>query len=284
VVREYKWRLRVRSYEGDAWGLVPASGILRYLEQSAIDAADDAGYGPEFHRETRSAWVIRRMTLLFDEEPARTRDDLEIRTWISHFAKVRGGREYRIANASTSNMVATGLAEWVYLNRDTFAPLQIPADLGTRLDLPGAPLGTYEAPKVLALANGPSFTTEREARWHEADSMQHINNAIYADWLDEAMREAVTQMGWSVGALKRQGLQLRGEYYYLDYKKAAVPGDLVIITTRIAGISPTHCAVDQSIVTPDRVELLRANNVYRWRTGSGEGTEGPEGWVARFER
>ena len=124
---------------------------------------------------------------------------------------------------------------------------------------------------------------EREARWHETNSMQHINNAVYADWLDDAMREAVTQIGWSVAALRQQGLQLRGEYYYLDYKKAAVPGDAVTITTRVEGVSPTHCAVSQSIVTPDGIELLRANNVYRWRTGTGEATEGPEGWVTRFE-
>ena len=161
VVREYRWLLRVRSYEGDAWGQVPASGILRYLEQSAIDAADDAGYGPEFHRGDSFCLGDKAHDPSVDEEPARTRDDLEIRTWISHFAKVRGGREYRIANASTGNMVAIGLAEWVYLNRDTFTPLQIPSDLGTRLDLPGAPLGTYEAPEVPVLANGQALDGAR---------------------------------------------------------------------------------------------------------------------------
>ncbi len=281
MVREYKWRLRVRSYEGDAWGQVSASSVLRYLEQSAIDAAADAGYGRDFHRENRSAWVIRRMTLLFGEQPARTGDDLEIRTWISHFAKVRGGREYRVANASTGNMVVTGLAEWVYLNRDTFTPLLIPSDLGARLDMPGAPLGTYEAPTVDAVDNGAKFKMERQARWHETDSMQHINNAIYADWLDEAMRDAVTHMSWSVEALRAQGLQLRGEYYYLDYKKAAVPGDNITITTRIDGVSSRQCAVSQSVGTTEGVELLRANIVYRWRSNEGEEAQGPEGWLTR---
>ena len=212
MVREYKWRLRVRSYEGDAWGRVPASGVLRYFEQSAIDAAADAGYGRDFHEENRSAWVIRRMTLVFGAQPARAGDDLEIRTWISHFAKVRGGREYRVANVVTGNMVATGLAEWVYLNRDTITPLLIPASVGADFDAPGAPLGAYEAPFVDSVENGGTFKMEREARWHETDSMQHINNANYADWLDEAMRDAVAQIGWSVVALREQDLQLRGEY------------------------------------------------------------------------
>jgi len=282
MVREYRWRLRVRSYEGDAWGQVSAAGMLRYLEQSAIDAAADAGYGRAFHRETRSAWVIRRMTLLLDGSPARTGDDLEIRTWISHFAKVRGGREYRVANATTGDIVATGLAEWVYLNRDTFTPLLIPADLGVGFDVPGAPLGTYEPPAIDAVADGAKFVMERQARWHETDSMQHINNAVYADWLDEAMRDAIARMGWSMGSLREKGLHLRGEYYYLDYKKAAVPEDNIVITTQIEGMSGRKCAVSQSVATREGIELLRAKSVYAWRSSDGAEADRPEGWAAQI--
>lgn len=284
MVREYRWRLRVRSYEGDAWGQVSASAMLRYLEQSAIDAAADAGYGREFHLENRSAWVIRRMTLLLGGRPARTGDDLEIRTWITHFAKVRGGREYRVANAVTGDMVATGLAEWVYLNRDTFTPLLIPADLGARLDMPGAPLGTYEAPAIDAIEDGAKFEMERQARWHETDSMQHINNAVYADWLDEAMQDAIAQMGWSMASLREKGLQLRGEYYYLDYKKAAVSEDNIVIATQIEGMSARKCAVGQSVATREGVELLRAKSVYGWRSNDGDEANGPEGWQAQVMR
>jgi len=281
MVREYRWRLRVRSYEGDAWGQVPASSILRYLEQSAIDAAADAGYGREFHQENRSAWVIRRMTLLLGEHPARTGDELEIRTWITHFAKVRGGCEYHVTNAETGDMIAKGLAEWVYLSRDTFAPLLIPSDLGARLDMPGAPLGTYEAPTVDLVENGPIFTMDRQARWHETDSMQHINNAIYVDWLDEAVRDSIAQLGWSMTALREKELQLRAEYYYLDYKKAAVPEDNIVITTQLKGMSASKCRVEQSVATREGVELLRANSVYGWRSNQGEEAQGPDGWQAQ---
>src|SRR5947207_492129 len=100
MVREYAWRLNVRSYEADAWGIVPTSGILRYFEQSAVAAAADAGYGSEFHRERNSAWIVRRITLLM-QEPAHQTDELQLTTWISHFAKVRGGREYRIRDAAS---------------------------------------------------------------------------------------------------------------------------------------------------------------------------------------
>ena len=100
MTREYRWRLAVPSYEGDAWGFAPTSVILRYFEQSAVAAAADLGYGSEYHREHNSAWVVRRLNVVM-HAPARQGDELEIATWISHFAKVRGGREYKVLNATT---------------------------------------------------------------------------------------------------------------------------------------------------------------------------------------
>src|SRR5439155_13121679 len=107
MVREYRWRLAVRSYEGDAWGFAPTSAILRYFEQSAVAAAADLGYGSEYHREHNSAWVVRRMSVVM-HSPARQGDELEIATWISHFAKVRGGREYKLLNAVTGELLYSG--------------------------------------------------------------------------------------------------------------------------------------------------------------------------------
>lgn len=277
MVREYRWSLKVRSYEGDAWGQVSASGILRYFEQSAIDAAADAGYGSQFHRERGTAWVIRRMTLLL-LWPARNGDELEITTWISHFARVRGGREYRVANARTGEAVASGLAEWVYLDRQKMAPVALPRDLTEGFDAPGEPLGKYDSPKIGRLEEQLEFRLERTVEWHEVDSMGHVNNAIYADWLDDAMRVTMNEAGWKVDELRGKGLQLRGEYYNLDYKQGALPGDQIAIATKVEGITDRLCAVRQRITGADGVEVLSASSVYGWRTNAGEAAPGPQGW------
>ncbi|HUP28217.1 MAG TPA: thioesterase family protein [Chloroflexia bacterium] len=277
MVRKYRWTLRVRSYEGDAWGQVPAAGLLRYLEQSAIDAAADAGYGREFHQQHNSAWVIRRMTLIA-QAPARPGDDLEITTWLSHFAKVRGGREYQVRNAGSGEMLAMGLAEWVYINRQTMVPIAIPPELGKGFDVPGAPIGSYDLPDVGQSGTPAEFTYSRRALWHETDSMEHINNAVYADWLDEAVRSSLDRVGWGTARLKEMGFQLRGEYYNLDYKRAAVPGMEVAVSTSIVGVSGRLCSVRQAICDAEGRVLLAANSVYGWRDNNGEPCAAPEGW------
>lgn len=261
----------MRSYESDAWGYLPTSDILRYLEQSAVAAADDAGYGNGFHRRNNSAWVIRRMTLLVPT-PVRPGEGIELATWISSFARVRGGREYRVRNANGES-VATALAEWVYINRTTFAPMALPPEVDADFDPPGAPVGTYEPPAIEASddAQAPfEHTVRRTVQWHECDSMGHVNNANYADWLDDAMLATLEATGTDIAEQRDIGLRLHGEYYKLDYRRAARPGDQLTVATRLDRRSATAYAATQRISTPQGDDLLTASSFYRWREVKGE--------------
>jgi YbgC/YbaW family acyl-CoA thioester hydrolase len=269
MVKEFRWRLGVRSYEGDAWGIVPASVILRYFEQSAVSAAADLGYGREFHQEHGSAWIVRRVNVLM-HNPARQGDQLELATWISHFAKVRGGREYRVTQAATGEPVCSGYTEWVYMNRQTLTPMAIPAGLDAIFDVPGAPLHSYDPPHVDPSPDPQRSNVERTAEWHELDSLGHVNNAVYADWLDDALKSAMDAMRWDVGRLKDEGLHLRGEYYSLNYKRAAMQGDRLRISTTIEGTSGRLVAVKQTVATPEGDEMLAASSIHGWRDNAGE--------------
>jgi YbgC/YbaW family acyl-CoA thioester hydrolase len=265
-MREFRWQLNVRSYEGDAWGCLSSAWLLRYLEHSAVLAAADVGYGTQFHEENRSAWVIRRMTLLMPRL-VRLGQDLEIATWISHFGRVRGGREYRVFDAA-GELLATGIAEWVYMDRATLTPIAIPQQTAIDFDVPGAPLGNYDPP-ALELADGIEgweHSMRRTAYWHECDSLGHINNAVYTGWLDDAMFAAVEAHGDSVGERREEGLRLSGAYYKLDYKRAALPDDDLTITTRLEGQSGPSYAVSQRIVSADGSDLLTASSIYTWQS------------------
>jgi acyl-CoA thioesterase FadM len=81
--------------------------------------------------------------------------------------------------------------------------------------------------------------------------------------------------------MAEQGLHLRGEYYNLNYKQAAVAGDALRITTRIEGMSGRLCSISQSITTPEGGELLAATSVYGWRTDEGSPAAPPEGWGSK---
>jgi YbgC/YbaW family acyl-CoA thioester hydrolase len=265
-MREYRWQLKVRSYEGDAWGCLSSAWLLRYLEHSAVMAAADVGYGSRFHEENRSAWVIRRMTLL-TPRLIRLAQDLEIVTWISHFARVRGGREYRVFD-TLGELLATGIAEWVYIDRATLAPIAIPQQTAMDFEVPGAPLGNYDPPALERAEDVEAWehNVQRTAHWHECDSIGHINNAVYAGWLDDAMFAAVEAQGVSLMEQREKGLRLGGAYYKLDYKRAALPGDELTVTTQLERQSGPSYAVAQRILAADGSTLLTASNIYTWQS------------------
>lgn len=273
--RVYTWEHTVRSYEGDAWGQLQPSGLLRLFERAAIFSSAQNGYTQEYYEEHGTAWVVRRMTLLI-LSVAHSTDDLEISTWGSHFVKVRGMREYRAHNLTTGRPAAQAIAEWVYIDRATGAPKPIPTDIAERFEAPGAPLGTYDPPVVARLETPREFIDSRRAEWYEIDSMGHVNNANYADWLDAAWRAAMEEMGWPVAELKSKGYQMRAEYLLLNYKREAHAGDRLRIITRLIGSEGRLCAVSQSIRrVEDDVEVVASESVYGWTDALGEACEAP---------
>jgi medium-chain acyl-[acyl-carrier-protein] hydrolase len=269
MVRTYTWRHSVRSYEGDVRGEVSPGGLLRLCEYIAVLAATDAGFDHRFHVENNSAWVIHRMTMLLDA-PARLEDELEMTTWASHFTRVRGGREYRIRNLTTGRDVASALAEWVYVDRTSLTPKALPLDIMNGFDIPGKPVGTYDPPAVAPLDRPTEYMRERVADWHEIDSMRHVNNAVYADWLHSAMWSAADLLGQQPGSMLDRDDHLRARYFDIRYKRAALPGDRVRVVTRITGLEGPWVEGHQTVFGPDGSELVTAHSVYRWSSPDDE--------------
>src|SRR5436309_1136414 len=56
-------RFRVRHYELDAAGRVSDVSLVRYMQESAIEASAALGLGPDWYRERGTAWVVRRLAI-----------------------------------------------------------------------------------------------------------------------------------------------------------------------------------------------------------------------------
>ncbi|HET9496114.1 MAG TPA: acyl-ACP thioesterase domain-containing protein [Chloroflexia bacterium] len=273
--RIFTWRHKVRSYEGDVGGEMTPGGLLRLCEHIAVEAAADAGFDRQFHIANNSAWVIHRMTLLIDA-PARQMDELELQTWASHFTRVRGGREYRIRNLTTGLEVASGIAEWVYVDRSLLTPKGLPMDIMRGFDIPGKPLGTYDAPEVAQLAEPIHHVTPRKAEWHEIDSMHHVNNAVYADWLHSGVWSAAEKLTSHPVAMLYNDQYLRARYFDIRYRRAALPGDDVQVVTSITGLEGPLVEARQSVSGPGVADLVNAHSVYRWYGPDGDPPQAAE--------
>ena len=243
-------RLRVRHYELDARGEMPNSALFRLFQETAMRATRDAGFGVEWFMERRAVWLVHQMTVEH-LRPIRYPDELEVTTWLSDVQKVRTHREYLARSAVTNEIVARGRAYWVHLNGATLLPARIPPDLIERFQPNGIRAVPRPEPRTYAFSKHLApieHRARRRVQRYEADGMQHVNNAVYIDWLEEALADAVTawhpeqsleQQSKDVGS-PDTAHHLCVRRHDIAYARSALPGDEVEINVRTSGVG--HCA------------------------------------------
>lgn len=181
---------RIRFDEAGPDGLLRTSGYMRYAQDLAWQHSTALGFGRAWYAERGLTWLVRAAELAV-VGPAEMGADVAAKTEIVGirrvFARRRG--EFRIADGTLAAWVVT---DWVLIDRRgalTRIPAVFPDVFGGGL-LDGS-IGR------IALPATPSDAVRRRfaVRPHELDPMAHANNAVYLDWLEEGVLEAIAPGG-----------------------------------------------------------------------------------------
>lgn len=261
-------RLRVRNYEVDRFGYVHNHVMQQYLEDAASQASTAAGFGPQWYGDHGSGWVIREITLDY-LHPARMHEELEIRTWVADFRRVRSHREYIVTRADDGRQLVRASTDWVYINRATLWPARIPNEALAAFALQK---GTYALPPLRplpAVTDVIEWRVPRRVQRHEVDSMGHVNNANYVTWFEQALVEGVAER-WPA---MTSGGSLCWRRHDVEYRSAILPEENVEIVTRLQGRSRACTAWRQEVRRPgcdeaaiiDRSIVLRLDTARRVR-------------------
>jgi len=240
--RIYSRTFHVRHYELNGRGEVNHAVYLNYFQQAAIEASADAGYDPERYRAMGVVWLVRK-TIIEYGRPAVYGDALRAQTWISEFRRVQTHREYRLTHIASGQTVACARMNWAFLNHRTFAPVRIPPEMVAAF----APTGEravrqlQPAQDETPLADARRYITHRRAQLYETDLEQHVNNAVYLNWIEQALWDACAAAGVPhLIAPAGDGLRLVARRHELEYRRPAVAGDEIEITTWLHAIAPAH--------------------------------------------
>lgn len=253
----------IRQYELNSCGELPNSTLQRLFQETATLATRNAGYDVRYHAERESIWVVHQMTLEH-LRPIRYPDELTIDTWLSDAQKVRTHREYLARNAATDEIVARGRAHWVHLHAKSLRPLRIPQELFDKFQpnsisaLVRVEPRAYSAPQI----DLPEFRATRRVYRYEADEVQHVNNAMYIDWLEEALADAIATR-WN------DARRLCVYRHDIEYARSAVPGDEVEIVVRLVGVGKTASAWKLKIKRGDEL-LVRDHITALWVDQTGK--------------
>ena len=176
---------RVRFDEAGPDGLLRTSGFMRYAQDLAWQHSAELGFGRAWYAERGLTWLVRAAELVIHEAPEMG-SVLTARTAIVGirrvFARRRG--EFLLADGTSAGWVHT---DWVLIDHRgalTRIPAIFPEVFGAADDM--GPVGRIPLP-----ATPPDAVHRRFAvRPHELDPLDHANNAIYLDWLEESILAA----------------------------------------------------------------------------------------------
>ncbi len=248
----FRDRLRVRSYEVGQSGMLGLGTALRYCEALATDASAAIGFSRSWYVAHHTAWVVREMSILLGALP-QIGEELELATWVSEFRRVQAQREYAIWQASTGRLVARASARWAYCDTVRGQLTRISDEIVGAMKTAGHGMAIRRTRSLEAIPADPDTGTTSSllvrARHYEADSQQHINNCVYADWLDEAFVQATTSAAPPPEMpLVRRTELLRPRFFRIEYIREVVAGDALRIETQTAAQGRRVVAALQSVV------------------------------------
>jgi acyl-ACP thioesterase len=173
---------RVRFDEAGPDGRLRTSGFMRYAQDLAWQHSADLGFGRAWYAERGLTWLVRAAELVIVAAPEMG-TVLSARTAIVGirrvFARRRG--EFLLEDGTPAGWVHT---DWVLIDSRgalTRIPAIFPEVFGGA-ELMGS-VGRIPLPPTPPDAVHRTFAV----RPHELDPMDHANNAVYLDWLEESI-------------------------------------------------------------------------------------------------
>jgi YbgC/YbaW family acyl-CoA thioester hydrolase len=257
----YTGRVRVSHHELDAFGRVYPAAYLRHLAAVAVDASTAAGFDAAWYAANGVHWLVRRTTFVV-HRPATAGTELEVRTWVEDFRRVRSQRRYEMRKLDGTALL-DAVTDWVLVESTSGRLRRIPDEMERGFGTGGAVAArpAWSAPSAPAAPIRASYPV----RYTDLDSLMHVNNAAYLDVLFHAALDGLATVGWGLDALVAAGavpLCTSGDVEYLD---AARFGDRLAVSSWFTPAAD-GLGVHQEIARDtDGRALVRSTARWGWR-------------------
>lgn len=234
---------RVRFDESGPDGMIRASALLRYAAELAWVHSERLGFDRAWYRDRGLIWLVRAVDLRI-LRPIGDGSVLIGTTEVVGVRKVLSRRrsEFR---APDGELAAVALVDWA-MTSDLGLPMRVPSIFASAF---GVVPGSFEPTRARVAPPPGAVTRGLAVRPHELDPMAHVNNAVYLDWVEEAIRAADVSRPAAPGGAEAaapaalEGLRAIPRRYRLEYLAAAAPGQRLGATAWPDGDAGWACRI-----------------------------------------
>ncbi len=276
---------RVRHYECDAFGSLNNANFVRYMQETAFDASTAAGYDQARYAELGHHWLIRETDIEY-LKPVRYGDTVNVKTWVIDFHRVRSRRAYEFTLFDSGETVAEAVTDWVYLENESAKPATIPEEMISAFFPDGPPTSIPPRRRFPALPAPPTnnFEIHRRVIWQDLDPVQHVNNAVYLNYVEECGMQVLAAHGWPINRMLEDNFAILIRRHQIQYRQPAILGDELIISTWASYVRRSHATRHYVIQRKsDGVQLATVHSLGVWvNLESGKPMRIPEDFLSDF--
>ena len=220
---------RVRWGELAPSGIVSPANYLRYLIETAWDWGDAVGLGVNDSQTLGMAWLIRETEIHF-LRPLRHNDTFDFTIWLANWQRVRGTRCFELTLKESGEAIARGTQQIVCMDAKTERPVSLPEDVIDRFRLENPRVFPFERfPRIVAAET--ESIAQRRVELMDLDMYNHVNNATYIDYAEEAVAQDFSSKGWSPSKFAEANLNIAMRRVNVQYSSIAEWGEMLNITT-----------------------------------------------------
>lgn len=236
----YRLKSKVRYSEANLDNELSYYGLLNYLQDTSILHSEELGENSGTLREQNMAWILSFWQICIIDMPKRN-DEITVSTWSYSTKSLFGLRNFCIEDAQGKTLVKAN-SIWVLLNLQSKRAMRITDEV--RSYYPDEPkLDMDYCDRKLLIPKEYKEEAAIVVPNYFIDTNNHVNNAKYVMIAEEYLPA-----------------DFKAREIRVEYKKAAVLGDVMIPRVTITEDTATIVFVDAQGSTYAVVVFLRRND------------------------
>jgi len=237
MAKTFTRTFRVRWSEINLAGQVHLSEYFRYVIETAWDWGATIGISFAESEERGLAWIIREADINL-YRPLYTHDIFDLTIWLVDWRRVHGKRCFELKLKDSGELIAQGVQEVVSLDLKSMRPVATPDYIIDSLRLENPRVFPHQKFPKFQLRPDSAFLIQRNVEWRDLDSQEHVNNANYVAFAEDAAVGALAALGWSLAAFKTQGMVLANKRVQIQYQSSASWGERLDVVTHLVELKP----------------------------------------------